>query len=200
MSSQIVFPEQQPRYDFDRDVLVFHALTDGKPVEVVVTGELLLSRFGASDMTEASLREAFSKNREPIHEIAREHIENGWIDEEGRVFLTTRLTRLKVSFVLGRPESGKRLAIFHRMLTDIIGPNAGEVSVEWNDADDPNQPELPGGRMVSLKIVDPSMEASTKIYVGRRDYEDADRFGVLLAGLWATILRNRSRKLTPTSG
>jgi hypothetical protein len=88
----IQFPEAEPRYVFERDCLGFRALADGKPVECMVTAELLFSRFKARDMSEEALRQAYREHKATIQGIARRHIENGWIDEENRVFLTSHFS------------------------------------------------------------------------------------------------------------
>src|SRR4051812_46925590 len=98
MVAKIVFPDGEPSYVFDWDCLAFRALADGKPVECLVTGELLMARFGATSMTEESLRQAYRTHKNEIQDVARNHLEHGWIDEASRVFLTTRFTRLRVRF------------------------------------------------------------------------------------------------------
>src|SRR5687768_2478160 len=98
-SEEIVFPDTPlPSYVFDRDCISFPALLGSKPLECLVTAEFLMTRFHAPDSGKDSLSEAFEKNKDEIHEIARVQIENGWVDEEQRVFITTRFTRLKVKF------------------------------------------------------------------------------------------------------
>src|SRR5262245_49240489 len=166
---EILFPEVEPRYVFERDCLGFRALADGTPVECLVTAELLLARFGAQDWTEDALRQAYREHRATIQAIARNHIANGWIDEEG-LLLTTRFTRLSVTFGerLREWAAGRAKAdAAHHMLTEIIGPNAEEVIVEW-DADD----RPPGQLSINLRIADPSIPYSVKALLGPREWED----------------------------
>src|SRR5207244_2212688 len=89
---EITFPDSDPRYILDRDCLAFRATVDGKPVECLVTAELLLSEFGAKGMDEAEMRAAYRERKAKIQGLARSHIERGWVDPENRVFLTTRYT------------------------------------------------------------------------------------------------------------
>ncbi len=198
MAREILFPEVEPLYVFDRDCLAFRALADGKPVECMATAEFLLARFGAHDVAEGSLRQAYRDHKHDIQEIARNHIANGWIDEEGRIFLTTRFTRLDVTFGgrLNAWDGGRESATAaHRILTEIIGPNAEEVVVEWAGEGHP-----PGQLSITLRISDPSIPHSVKLFLGPNEWENETTLRVILAGAWGATLRARSRKLLLTSG
>jgi hypothetical protein len=189
---EIRFSDPDPRYVFDRDCLEFHALVDGKPVQCLVTGELLLARFGARDMTEDSLRQAYREHTAEIQEIARNHIANGWIDEEGRTVLTTRFTRLNVTFSERLNEKADFLALAktaHRMLTDIIGPYTGTVIVEW-DADEVS----PGQPSIRLRIVDPSIPYSAKASLHPKEWDNPIFLQLTLARVWTAVLEARSRE------
>jgi hypothetical protein len=191
--TEIEFPNIEPTYDFDRDCLSFRARVDSQPVECLVTAELLLARFGARDMTEEAMREAYREHRTEIQDIARSHIANGWIDEEARIFLTTRFTRLSVTFNerLDQWAIGRAAAeAAHQMLTKIIGPNAEEVIVEWDGGE-----RLPGDLLISFRIADPSVPFSVKVSLGPAEWQDRTALNVWLAGNWGAILRARSRKL-----
>jgi hypothetical protein len=195
---EIQFAEVEPRYVFERDWLAFPARVDGKPVECLVTLELLMARFGAREPSEQAMRQAYREHRAAIQAIARNHIENGWSDEESRVFLTTRFTRLRVTFGdgLGEGTVGRNSAeAAHRMLTDMIGPNAEEVSVEWDAEDGP-----PDQACISLRISDPSLPFSAKRVLAPKVWRDHTALVLLLAGVWGDLLRTRSRKLILQSG
>ena len=198
MTKRIVFPEIAPRIVFEGDCLAFPALVNETPVECLVTGELLMHRFGATDFTEAAFRESFAWRRSEIQEIARQHIENGWVDEEHRILLTTRFTQLNVTFGDHSGEAAASRALIdaaHRMLTDIIGPNAETVDVEWSGSDGPA-----GQPGINLRISDPSTPYSIKAFLTPKQWEDPTTLGLFLARLWSSILRARSRKLTLLSG
>jgi hypothetical protein len=195
---EIVFPDAEPSYVFDRDVLAFRALADGKPVQVMVTGELLMSSFGARDMTEASLRDAYQRNRDDLRDLARTHIQMGWVDEQSRVFLTTRYTRLHVTFGdrLSAWSTGRILAdTAHRLLVDLIGPSAGEVVVEWGVAEDGQD-----RRMVTLDIRDPAFQTSVQAIIDQKEFDDPSVLELRLARIWGTILQMRSHRLSLKSG
>jgi hypothetical protein len=196
--TEISFPNPEPQYDFDRDVLIFRALAGEKQVECIVTGKLLVTHFGAPDMTEESLLDAYRRHRGNIQDIARNHIENRWVEEEGRLFLTTYYTRLRVSFGKGLLEwaAGRQLAEqAHTMLLEIIGPNAETVEVEWSGAGD-----LPERRFIQLRILDPDVAHSTGMSLRPQEWDNLTFLRFQLAGAWSSILRARSHKLSLRSG
>jgi hypothetical protein len=187
VAQEITFPNVEPLYVFDRDCLSFRAIVDGLlPVECIVTAELLLSQFGAKSFTEEDMRKAFQEHRAEIQALARTHIENNWINE-GRIFLTTRFTRLNVTY--GRDlETVPRFRILvesaHRMLTGIIGPNAETVNVEWSvDQDQP----APG---INVRIADPSAPYSVKTFFGPKEMADPDILSVYLLPMSLHLARN----------
>ena len=194
----ILFPEADPRYVIERDCLSFPARVDDKPVECLVTLELLMARFGVREPSEQAMRQAYREHRLAIQAIARNHIESGWIDEENRLILTTRFTRLTATF-------GERFhasvslrtsaEAAHRMLLAIIGPNAEDVIVEW---DVENQPQGLAGLV--LRIADPSLFFSGKVVIGPKAWQDPPALSLILGGLWGDVLRARSRKLILQSG
>jgi hypothetical protein len=195
---EIVFPNAEPWYVFERDCLGFRAVVDGKGVECLVSLELLMSRFGAREPTEESLRAAYRERRDELRQIARSHIENGWIDEEGRVLLTTRYTRLQVSFSdrLRENKEGMQVAeAAQRRLAEIIGPNAEEVHVAW-DGSSP-----PGGHLtINFHLGDPSVPFSLQVFLDQYNWRNPTAFQLTLAGAWGSVLRARSRKLILQSG
>jgi hypothetical protein len=194
MANDIDFPDPEPRYAVDPDGLSFRARVGGKPIECLVTAELLLARFGACDVTEEAMRQAFFEHKGEIRQIARDHIANGWIDEDGRLFLTTRFTRLKVVF--GERLVGRTLANdANRMLTEIIGPYAEEVLVEWD-----GQASTPNQEGISLRIADPTISFAVKELLGPGEWKDPTMLRVGLATVWGKVLRARSRKLLLNMG
>lgn len=186
MSQAIVFPEAEPQYDFKRDCLVFCVLADGRPVECLVTAKLLAVHFGARDMGEESMRQAYHEDKTEVQDLSRNHIENGWIDEEGRIFLTTNFTRLRVTF---GERLGPELEKAHRILLELIGPNAREIAVEW-DADQEPQ----GCSRIRLRLTDPSIQHSVATVFGPKDLQDPSLFRVYLARSWGSLLQARTRK------
>lgn len=174
------------------------ALVDGRPVECLVTAALLLAHFGAQDMSEESMRQAYREHAPQIQDIVRKHIENGWIDEDGRIVLTTRFTRLRTTFSsrLGNwPRGLESVTAAHRTLTQIIGPNAEEVVVEWDGYEEPR-----GGASITLLVTDPSISFSAKASLDRIEWEKQGALPVILADAWGSVLRARSRKLILQSG
>jgi Protein of unknown function (DUF1488) len=195
----VEFPDVEPQYVFERDCLAFPALARGKPVQCLVTVEFLTAYFGVREPSEASMRRAFHEHRGEIQEIARNHIESGWIDDQDRVFLTTRFTRLAVTSgpallraMDDTPSMRVILQPLHRLLVDIVGPNAGEVNVEW---------ELLGSASArpsfSLSILDPSTKKRLSTLFSPEIYSDPAASRLLIASLWGTILKARSRMFVP---
>jgi len=185
-------------YVLDRDLLAFDARIDSKPIQVLATGELLLSRFGAKDMTEASLRSAYEQHRDELQALARNHIEMGWTEGGRRVSLTTRHTRLKVAIserLNAWPPGRALLDIAHPLLVRVIGPDAGEVVLAWDVDDDDAAIQL-----VSLEITDPSINASVDSDFHPNLVKDVSSLKVLLAHVWSLVLEERIRDLNLKSG
>jgi hypothetical protein len=160
----------------------------------MVTAELLFSRFGAKDFSEGELRRAFHEHRAEIQAIARNHIENGWIDEEGRVFLTTRYTRLSVHF--DEPlAKDVQVDVAHRMLIGIIGPSAGELIIEWR-----RTPENPPNPVIHLRIKDPAIRREVATSFPQKVWADLSALHVQLAFAWSDLLSARSRDLVRKMG
>lgn len=198
MPREIVFPEGEPRYVFERDCLAFPAKVDGQPVECLVTLELLMANFGAEEPSEQAMRKAYREHRAAIQDLARIQIENGWIDEESRVFLTTRFTRLTVTYgerLRSNPNLRASSEAAQRLLTEIIGPNAEEVNVEWDAENRP--PDLV---LLTLRIMDPSLPYSGKVSLGPKVWQDSTTLSLILGGAWSDLLRARSRRLILKSG
>lgn len=191
MPVTIDFPDTEPSYVFQRDCLAFSARMDGKPVECLITFELLLQRFGARGFAEAEAREAFRRHEDEIQDIARHHLEMSWISPEGRVLLTTRFTRLKVSYGpnLCQWAEGKALAeAAFRLLAEVIGPTGGEVSVEWERPSGPfDAPEI------LLRLADAS--GSVSAVFDPRELKSSSLLRIRLARLWGELLEIRSQKL-----
>ncbi len=189
MAKDIRFPEGEPRYVPERDCLGFRAIADGTNVECLVTAEFLFSRFGSKEFTEKAMRQAFDDHRDEIQDIARSLLEYGWIDEEKRLFLTTRFTRLTVHFdqlLAGDP----RVAAAHRMLTDVIGPSAGELVIEWR-----TPRENPPNPSILLSIKDPVIRREMATSFPPEAWDDPTTLRVRLAQVWSALLRARSHDL-----
>jgi hypothetical protein len=117
---------------------------------------------------------------------------------EHRLFLTTRFTRLAVTFdnSFGKWPEGRALAEqAHRVLTELIGPNGETVNVEWGVAE-----TLPGETGIMLRLEDPTMSVSMSAFFGAGKRNDATNLVLFLGNVWASFLRERSRRLTLKSG
>jgi hypothetical protein len=196
--STFVFPDVEPTYEFDRDCLAFPALADGKAVTCLVTVEFLMARFGAREPSEQAMRQAYREHKEEIQAIARDHIEKGWIDEESRIFLTTRYTRLTVKFterLLQWPLGRATADVAYRLLLELIGPRAGEVSVEWDREDHAEDLDR-----MRATIFDPSTSTTEVLHFSASDKDDTSGLRAHLATAWGSVLRMRSRNLILKSG
>jgi len=189
----ITFPETEPRYDCNRDSLAFDVRVDGKSAVCLVSGEFLMQHFGAREFEESVFQETFAAHRVEIQEIARNHIENGWLDERGCLFLNTRYTRLTVTFGgrLAEWSEGRALAEkAHRILLEIIGPDAETVHVEWI-----TENRTPDDPLIGVMILNPSTPPPMRVLFHLKDFNNPTALKVDLAFLWNTVLRMRSRDL-----
>jgi hypothetical protein len=195
----IEFPDIEPRFVFDRDCLAFTARVGGHSVECLVTAEMLMTHFGAQEPSEEEMRAAYREHRAEIQSIARDHIQNGWVDES-RLFLTTRFTRLKVTFgdrLDERPDLRAMADAAHRILVEIIGPNAKTVEVLWDTETVRSDPQV-----LILRITDPLLPHTQKfkIYPGAKWKEDPLKLHLEVGMSWGRILRMRAQELTIQSG
>lgn len=134
MVKNIEFPDIKPAFLIDRDCLSFPAHVDKKCIECLLTLEFLWSHFGLRDRSEQAMNLTYQEHRSEIQNIAKEHIQNGWIDEENRIILTRWFTRLRVTYDerLSLWKQGDELAKgAQHILTKIIGPNVREVDIHW---------------------------------------------------------------------
>ena len=81
----------------------------------------------------------------------------------------------------------------HRVLTEVIGPNAENVDVAWGSITDGDIP------MVDIRIGDPSIEYWTNVAVSAH-FTAPNIQRMLLANEWGTVLRARSKELILKSG
>ena len=182
-----------PVYLVDRDALAFRALADGKPLSCIVSAELLHSDFKAKDMTEEEMRRSYQEHKAEIQAIAKEHIHNGWMDDLGRVFLTNSLheitgnVRPQPLCMVRRAFGGKKV---HKVLLDLIGPNAEEVVVQWSTkTDDRGQP------VVSVLLTDPTTKLSVASRFAVPLPPDPNVQRLWFARLWSQFLQLRSHEL-----
>lgn len=196
MPTEIIFPDIEARYVFDRDYLAFPAQVDGKPVECLVTAELLMQHFGARGISEEEMREAYQGHRTDIQSLARHHIEMGWIGPDGRVILTTRFTTLKDTYGEGIrqwPEGQALVKKAFRVLAKVIGPTAGEISVEWDQGVDARQRPS-----ITLRLSDAT--GSVEAAFEPKELENPTQLRIRLSRLLGDLLQIRSRTLMLKSG
>jgi len=197
VATEITFLDAEPQFGLFG--LTFPACVDGKSVECLVTAEFLVSRFDAGDFTEDELRQTYQDHRAEIQKLVRAHIENGWIDEDGRVSLTKRFTRLTTTFS-GRleefPGGWALVDSAHRILSGIIGPDAEAVSVEWNTNAGTTAHPVLNVRITDLTMKEPTPKRSVTESFDPKESANPLTLRLRLASLWSTILRGRSRQLS----
>jgi hypothetical protein len=157
-----------------------------------------MAHFGARGFTEEEMRAAFESHKSDIQAIAREHIANGWVDQEGCLLLTTRFTRLKITFTEGlkdRKDAYQYAVEANNVLTEIIGPNAETVNVVW----DRDAPAF-GSVGIVLQISDPSLPFSIKRSLGLAELLPTGVRSMILAGAWGSLLQRRSQKILSRIG
>lgn len=186
-------PNAEFQYLFDRDALAIRIPVDGKEYQCIVLAELLYSRFGAKDTTEVEMERAYREHRDVIQTIAIDHVKNGWADEQGRLFLTTRFTRLAVFYgeeLRAWPDGLAFAQRAQKLLTEIIGPEGGMVDVYWESKAIKSE-----NRGVSLRIFDPELAYSIAGLFESRHMVQGAETRLHLANLWGFLLQQRSRKL-----
>src|SRR5581483_6850260 len=194
MPEEILFPDVEPRYDFDRDCLAFPAKVAGKLTDCLVTLELLMQNFGAQEPTEEAMRRAYTEHKEEIRDMARTHIRLGWIDEDYHVILTTHHTRLDVHYDTPLVDD-PRVVSAHRFLIGLIGPNAGHVRIEWRQS-----PESPPNPAIHLAVKDPAIRRQVSTSFPPKAWDDPNLLQVMLAQIWSALLSARSRHILQKSG
>ena len=197
-SNEVEFPDPDSNYLSDEDCLSFRALLEGEPITCLVTAKFLMIHFGASDLSEEELRQAFSEHRTEIERIVREQIANGWIDDQRRIILRARVTKLRVTFDEGLRKGPEGLAMANeanKILIKLIGPTAEDVILEWDGA-----VEADGVGRISLLISDPTSDYSVKKVLDAKQWERVWYLSLNLGSIWGAILRGRSQKLLLQSG
>ena len=164
----------------------------------LVSAELLSSEFGAKDMTEEEMRRAFLERKADFQAIVRDRIENGWVDDEDRIFLTTRYTRLLVTFSPELSEWSEGLAVAkeaHSVLLEIIGPNAESVEVQWG-----KKTKADGQPVVSVSLKDPKINVTIRTSFSIPLPADPNVQRLRVSRLWSQLLQARSHQLILKSG
>jgi hypothetical protein len=199
VATEIEFPDVEPRFVFDRGCLAFIARVGDTPVECLVTAELLMTHFGAQEPSEDALRAAYHEQRSEIQSIAKEHIQNGWV-EEGQVVLTTRFTRLRVQYsvrIVERPTFLAMVDAAQKMLAEFIGANAGTVAILWDTETQPSDSPV---LILEISYPPHSHPQLFRLFPGARWEEDPLKLRLTLGMNWARILRMQARKLAIQSG
>jgi len=83
------FADAPPRYDFDRDTVVFPGEAEGERVLCAISREALDDHFGADGQTKEQRVETFRRNRQEIERMAREIYLNKPVPPNGAVLVTT---------------------------------------------------------------------------------------------------------------
>lgn len=185
---EIQFPITEPTFISERDSLSFRAVLDNKPLECLISAELLMTRYGARGIKETELREAFTKHRQEIEDIARDHILVGWT-EKNRVLLTTRFTKLGAGYQKFLEDSSVKIAT--GFLIEMIGPNAGTVNIDWKIDSD--------GTCI-CEISDPTVPTKVSAEFLQQMMDNHEILRFKLARLWGGLLQARSRHLLLKSG
>jgi hypothetical protein len=192
----IIFPPEEPQWEFTRDGLSFPALVDGKSVKCLITLELLLDRFGALKISEAEAVKAFRENRPSILALARSQIRLGRISPDNELLLTTDTTSLRrVTYQDRLKEWGAGLSAARqatRCLEEVLGRHAEEVSAEWDRSEDAR-----GRSMIALQLSD-FAGSVTAIYQPEElasSPQMRERLYRRFYSLWGDLLQIRSHKL-----
>jgi hypothetical protein len=197
MAAEIVFPDVEPIWLFERDCLSFRALVDGKPVECIVTAELLFQRFGAKGISGEEAKAAYQEHKAEIQALARSHIEMGWVSPGNQVILTTRATILHVRYSPALQQWSEVFGLVQKafsILAELIGPTAGEVNVEWDRS------EVAASRpVVTLRLSDATVAVSPAFFHPKELLAPSE-LRLRFARVWERFLQERSRNLLLKSG
>ena len=83
------FADAPPRYDFNRDTVVFPGEAEGERVLCAISREALEDHFGADGQTKEQRVETFRRNRREIEQMAREIYLNKPVSPDGAVLIKT---------------------------------------------------------------------------------------------------------------
>ena len=87
------FARSAPRYDFDRDVVVFDGNDESGPMRCEISREALEDHFGAEGLDKQGRMERFGANRAVIERMARAKYRSFAVDEPGIVLIKTEDVR-----------------------------------------------------------------------------------------------------------
>jgi hypothetical protein len=133
--------------------------------------------------------ECYQQNRETIQQIARTHIEMGWINPDNDLLLTARYTRLTVTYGPSlRSWSGVQALAedASRYLIQLIGPFADEVFIEWDRGEAQSHPVL------TLRISGSSRSVSAVFEV--EELRRPSHRQIRLSRVWGDFLQLRVQK------
>jgi hypothetical protein len=191
MAEQIIFPDREPYWEFDRDCLSFPAFVDGKRVKCLVTAELLMARFGARIPSQEECKRAYEKHKAEIQDIARSLILAGQVMPNNEVLLTTRVFRLKLVSFGDQLQRDKELFSKAQKATasleEVVGSSAGMTKAEWDRGEDE------GGRpLLILRLSDWTGWVSAVFHP--RELDSADQMRFRFHRLWGNLLQIRSSR------
>lgn len=192
MVAQIIFPDREPYWEFERDCLSFPAIVDGKPIKCLVSAELLMARFGARlPPSQEECKRAYEEHRAEIRDIARSLILAGQVMRNGEVLLTTNVFHFKlVSFGEQLQRDRELFAKAQKattLLEEVVGPSAGVTEAEWDRGEDA------GGRpILVLRLSDWTGWVSAVF--DPRELDSTDQMRFRFHRLWGNLLQIRSRK------
>lgn len=83
------FADAPPRYDSDRDIVVFAGEAAGERIPCAISREALADHFGANDQTKEQRVETFRRNRGEIERMARDIYLNRPVLPDGTVLIKT---------------------------------------------------------------------------------------------------------------
>ena len=83
------FADAPPRYEFDRDIVVFAGEAAGERIPCAISREALADHFGADGQTKEQRVETFRRNRGEIERMARDIYLNRPVPPDGAVLIKT---------------------------------------------------------------------------------------------------------------
>jgi hypothetical protein len=105
----LTFGDQRPRYDVDRDAVLFFGESGDAVVACAISREALEDHFNADGQTKAQRLETFRRNRAAIERMARELYRDGRVALEGPVLIkTSDVLRLRPTRQSRRKSPGDR--------------------------------------------------------------------------------------------
>lgn len=189
---------------FDRDCVLFYAVAGGSVHNCLISGEALMTHFGARDMTATECLRAYGEHRQAIQDVAERKIlagtrERGWevlimMEDFPRQTTTTTpppptrgLQITESSAVRSDPAVGSVAGVLNRQLRAVMGVGHSLVKADWDAI------PVSGEKLIRLRLTDAQSGAVVQRLFTREDLESLSPDRLPLFRMWDDLLLERGR-------